>query len=109
MKTLSLLSALLLSVSINAYANGAQDNHQSAQALQVADASQVSQGVNNAKKLRFNSRRPALNQAVKNKKSYNGEDEWVAVGYKDSKASKAGQRLNRQFRSKRPHINYQFD
>lgn len=105
MKTLSLLSALLLSVSINAYANEAQSNNQP---VQIADASQATEGVNNAKKLRFNSRRPTLNQAVKNKGA-NGSDEWVGASYENERATKSSKRLNRQFRSKRPHINYQFD
>jgi len=102
MKTLSLFGALLLSVSINATA--AQGSHQPTDAMQFAG---VSHDVNNAKKLKFTSRRSALNQTVKNKK--NNSDEWIGASYQNEKSSQAGTRLNRQFRSKRPHINYQFD
>lgn len=65
--------------------------------------------VNNATKLKFTSRRAALNPAVKNKDAYQAEDQWVGATYVDEQESEAGKRLNRQFRSKRPHINYQFD
>jgi len=112
MKTLSLLSALLLSVSINAYANQGQNQtaaDQSSQVVHLADASQADQDVNNALRLKFVSRRAAQNPAVKNKDAYKADDEWVGATYIDEQESKAGKRLNRQFRSKRPHINYQFD
>ena len=110
MKTLSLLSALLLSVSINAFA--AEASSQSAvgsQKLHLADASQADADVNNALRLKFISRRAAQNPAVKNKDAYSADDEWVGATYVDEQEEKAGNRLNRQFRSKRPHINYQFD
>jgi hypothetical protein len=113
MKTLSLLSALLLSISINAYANQSQNNqsaaNQSAPAVHLAEASQADQDVNNALRLKFVSRRAAQNPAVKNKDAYNADDAWVGASFEDEKELEAGKRLNRQFRSKRPHINYQFD
>ncbi len=65
--------------------------------------------VNNATRLKFTSRRAALNPAVKNKDAYQADDEWVGATYVDEQELEAGKRLNRQFRSKRPHINYQFD
>lgn len=65
--------------------------------------------VNNATRLKFTSRRAALNPAVKNQDNYLADDEWVGATYVDEQALEAGKRLNRQFRSKRPHINYQFD
>ena len=65
--------------------------------------------VNNARKLKFTSRRAALNPAVKNQDNYLADDEWVGATYVDEQELEAGKRLNRQFRSKRPHINYQFD
>jgi hypothetical protein len=65
--------------------------------------------VNNAARLKFISRRAALNPAVKNQDNYLADDEWVGATYVDEQALEAGKRLNRQFRSKRPHINYQFD
>ncbi|MGJ8619455.1 MAG: hypothetical protein ACSHWN_03905 [Methylophilaceae bacterium] len=112
MKTLSLLSALLLSVSINAYANqesGQQAANSSEEVFHLADASQADKDVNNALRLKFISRRAAQNPAVKNKDAYSADDEWVGATYVDEQEEKAGKRLNRQFRSKRPHINYQFD
>jgi hypothetical protein len=65
--------------------------------------------INNATRLKFTSRRAALNPAVKNKDAYQADDEWVGATYVDELEADAGKRLNRQFRSKRPHINYQFD
>ncbi len=65
--------------------------------------------VNNATRLKFTSRRAALNPAVKNQDNYLADDEWVGATHVDEQALDAGKRLNRQFRSKRPHINYQFD
>lgn len=65
--------------------------------------------VNNALRLKFISRRGHQNPAVKNKDQYKADDEWVGATYVDEKESKASKRLNRQFRSKRPYINYQFD
>jgi hypothetical protein len=113
MKTLSLLSALLLTVSINAYAN--QENgqlaatNQTAAKLNLAPASQASDDVNNALRLKFISKRAAHNPAVKNKVAYNAEESWVGATYVDKQEDKASKRLNRQFTSKRPNINYQFD
>jgi hypothetical protein len=110
MKTLSLLSALLLSVSINAYAT--QGEGQAAvgtQKVYLADASQADADVNNALRLKFISRRAAQNPAVKNKDAYSADDEWVGATYVDEQEAQSSKRLNRQFRSKRPHINYQFD
>ena len=65
--------------------------------------------VNNATRLKFTSRRAALNPAVKNQDSYLADDEWVGATYVDEQELDSAKRLNRQFRSKRPHINYQFD
>lgn len=65
--------------------------------------------VNNAMRLKFMSRRGHQNPAVKNKEQYKGDDAWVGTSYADERESKASKRLNRQFRSKRPYTNYQFD
>jgi len=65
--------------------------------------------VNNALRLKFISRRGYQNPAVKNKDDYKADDAWVGATYLDERESKASKRLNRQFRSKRPHIDYQFD
>lgn len=65
--------------------------------------------VNNAMRLKFMSRRGYQNPAVKNKEPNKLNDEWVGATYVDEKEAKASKRLNRQFRSKRPHIDYQFD
>lgn len=65
--------------------------------------------VNNATRLKFTSRKAALNPAVKNQDNYLADDEWISATYVDEQALEAGKRLNRQFRSKRQHINYQFD
>ena len=65
--------------------------------------------VNNATRLQFTSRRAALNPAVKNQDNYLADDEWVGATYVDDQEFEAGKRLNRQFRSKRPNIDYQFD
>ena len=117
MKQLSLFTALMLSFAVNAYANTNQEknttmaeaNDQSAKVLHIADASQANKDVNNALRLKFISRRGYQNPAVKNKDQYKADDEWVGATYVDERESKASKRLNRQFRSKRPHINYQFD
>jgi hypothetical protein len=119
MKRLTLLSTLILGLSMNVYANANQEqnsnevaknmNDQSAHALQIAEASQAGQDVNNALRLKFISRRASQNPAVKNKDKYKADDEWVGATHVDERESKASKRLNRQFRSKRPHINYQFD
>lgn len=109
MKTLSLLSALLLTVSINAYAN--QDNGQQAASNKVhlADASQTDDVVHNATRLKFISKRAAYNPAVYNKEAYSATDNWVGATYVDEQEAKTSKRLNRQFTSKRPNMNYQFD
>lgn len=65
--------------------------------------------VNNAMRLKFMSRRGYLNPAVKNKAPKKLDDEWVGATYVDEKEAASSKRLNRQFRSRRPHINYQFD
>jgi hypothetical protein len=65
--------------------------------------------VNNALRLKFISRRGYQNPAVKNKDDYKADDAWVGATHVDERESKASKRLNRQFRSKRPHIDYQFD
>lgn len=119
MKRLTLLSTLILGFSMNVHANANQEqnsneavksiNHQSAHVLQIADASQADQDVNNALRLKFISRRASQNPAVKSKDNYKADDEWVGATYVDERESKSSKRLNRQFRSKRPHINYQFD
>lgn len=110
MKALSLLSVLLLGVSINAYADQDKSSHaqaakKSAHVIHLADASNT----NNALRLKFVSRRAVQNPAVKNKDAYKADDDWVGATYVEKRESKAAKRLNRQFRSKRPHINYQFD
>jgi hypothetical protein len=112
MKTLSLLSALLLTVSINAYAN--QDNgqqaatNQTAEKIYLADAS-ADDVVHNATRLKFISRRAAHNPAVNNKDTYKADDNWIGATYVDEQEAKTSKRLNRQFTSKRPNMNYQFD
>jgi hypothetical protein len=65
--------------------------------------------VNNALRLKFISRRGYQNPEVKNKDDYKADDAWVGATYIDERESKASKRLNRQFRSKRPYIDYQFD
>ena len=111
MKARSLLGALLLSLSINAYANTNHEtvNHQKAKVLQIAEASQVDADVNNALRLKFISRRAAQNPAVKHKDAYKADDEWVGATYIEEQKAQSAKRLNRQFRSKRPYIDYQFD
>ena len=116
MKRLPLLSVLMFGFAFNAYANQAHETNDSqvfndsqAEVLRIADASQTDQDVNNALRLKFISRRAAQNPAVKSKDEYKADDEWVGATYVDEQESKSAKRLNRQFRSKRPHINYQFD
>ncbi|MFV1922747.1 MAG: hypothetical protein ACMZ63_09100 [Methylotenera sp.] len=65
--------------------------------------------INNATRLKFTSRRAALNPTVKNQDNYLANDKWVGATYVDEQTTEAGKRLNRQFRSKRSYINYQFD
>ncbi len=109
MKKLSLLSALLLTLSIHASANAGQHNGQAAERLYFADASQADQDVNNALRLKFISRRAAHNPAVNNKDEYKADDDWQGATYVDEKESETSKRLNRQFKSKRPYINYNFE
>lgn len=105
MKTFTLLSALLLSVSINVQANPTQG----ADGLYIADATQVNEMTKKAKRHNFTSRRAAKSRAVDNKDAYNANDEWVGATYVDEGNIKAKNRVNRQFRSRRGHTNYQFD
>jgi hypothetical protein len=112
MKTLSLLSALLLTVSINAYAN--QSNGEQAATNQMAEkihlaATSADEVVHNATRLKFISRRAAHNPAVNNKDAYNADENWVGATYVDEQEANTSKRLNRQFTSKRPNMNYQFD
>lgn len=110
MTKLSLLAVLMLGASMSVSANSNQThNVDHATEIQMADASQVEQGTNNAVRLKFMSRRGYQNPAVNNKDQYKSDDEWVGATYVDEKESKASKRLNRQFRSKRPYTNYQFD
>lgn len=107
MKSLSILAALLISASVNISAHAEQP-----QGLYIADAGTATENVNNATRLKFNSRRGFRNPAVHNKDRYNADDAWEGTAYieeNEAKEEKASKRLNRQFRSKRPHIDYQFD
>lgn len=108
MKKLSLLSALMLSFAANSYAENAKTHHQSVERVSMAEASQANHEVNNALRLKFISRRAAQNPAVNNKDEYKTDD-WVDATYADEQESEASKRLNRQFKSKRPHINYHFE
>lgn len=105
MKALTLLSALLLTVSINVQANPSQ----SADGLYLADATQANEMTKKAKRHNFTSRRAVKSRAVDNKDAYNAEDDWVGATYVDEGELKAKKRINRQFRSRRGHTNYQFD
>ncbi|QVL45284.1 MAG: hypothetical protein KFB94_08530 [Methylophilaceae bacterium] len=109
MKKLSLLSALMLSFTLNAYANANHEHVNVADRLHIADASQANPDVNNALRLKFISRRAAQNPAVNNKDAQQADEEWEGATYVDEEESDASKRLNRQFKSKRPYINYQFD
>lgn len=107
MKTLSILAALLLGASVNFSAHAEQP-----QGLYIADAESVTESTNNATRLKFNSRRGYRNPAVHNKDRYKADDAWEGTAYieeQEAKEAQASKRLNRQFRSKRPHIDYQFD
>lgn len=106
MKKLSLLALLVLTVSVSTSINANEANLDESA---VADTSKANQGTNQALRLKFISRRAYQNPAVKNKKQYNADDAWVGTSYADERESKASKRLNRQFRSKRPYTNYQFD
>lgn len=109
MKKLTLLSALILGFSMNAYAETNQSqNSQSVEPLYLAEASQADD-VNNAMRLKFISRRAAQNPAVNNKDEYKADSDWQGATYVDEKESDAAKRLNRQFKSKRPYINYNFE
>lgn len=104
MKTLSILAALLLGASFNINAQAAQ-----ADGLYVADTTQLVNEQNTATRLKFTSRRGYQNPAVKNKRDYEANDAWQGATLVDEQETKSSKRLNRQFRSKRPHIDYQFD
>ena len=104
MKTLSILAALIISASINISAHAEQP-----QGLYIADAGTATESVNNATRLKFNSRRGYRNPAVDNKDQYQADDAWVGATYIQERENKASKRLNRQFRSKRGYTNYQFD
>lgn len=107
MKTLSILTALLISASINISAHAEQP-----QRLYIADAETATESVNNATRLKFNSRRGHRNPAVHNKDRYKADDAWEGTAYveeNEAKEDKASKRLNRQFRSKRGYTDYQFD
>lgn len=103
MKTLSILTAALLAASIQIPAHADQSSN-----IYVANASDQVEVENNATKLKFTSRRPQLNPAVKNKK-YEADDAWQGATDVEENASNASKRMNRQFRSRRPYIDYQFD
>jgi len=106
MTKLSLLALVMLGVSMAVSANSdqSQDLGQS-EAVQVTGTSDATQGANNAVRLKFMSRRAYQNPAVKNKKRSQAERD-SAMQEREEKARK---RLNRQFKSKRPYMNYQFD
>jgi len=106
MKTLSLLGALLLGVSINASAN---PTVQAADGIYLADATEMNQAAKKAKRHNFTSRRAAKSKAVDNKGAYNADDDWVGATYVKERNEKSKKRLNQQFRSRRGHTNYQFD
>jgi hypothetical protein len=108
MKKLTLLSALILGFSVNAYADNNTQNTQSVEPLYLAEASQADD-VNNALRLKFISRRAAHNPAVNNKDETKADTDWQGATYVDEKESDAAKRLNRQFKSKRPYINYNFE
>jgi hypothetical protein len=106
MKKLTLLSALILGFSVHAYAE--TNSTQSAEPLYLAEASQADD-VNNALRLKFISRRAAHNPAVNNKDETKADTDWQGATYVDEKESDTAKRLNRQFKSKRPYINYNFE
>lgn len=111
MKKLLLFTTLILSFTLNAYANS-NDEHAHApltDRLHIADASQANPEVNNALRLKFISRRAAQNPAVNNRDAQDADETWQGATDVDKEESEASKRLNRQFKSKRPHINYQFD
>lgn len=104
MKKLSLLAALLLGASLNIHAQSAQ-----AEGINIDDTTQLVNEQNTATRLKFTSRRGYQNPAVKNKRDYQADDAWQGATLVDEQETKSSKRLNRQFRSKRPHIDYQFD
>lgn len=77
--------------------------------IQVVEASQVERSPNNTVRLKFMSRRAYQNPAVKNKDKYKTGEKGIHATNIDERKAKASKRLNRQFRSKRPYINYQLD
>jgi len=110
MKKLTLLSALILGFSVHAYADSSYaQNTQSVEPLYLAEATQADQDVNNALRLKFISRRAAHNPAVNNKDANSADADWQGATYVDEEESDASKRLNRQFKSKRPYINYNFE
>lgn len=104
----------MLGASMSVSANSNQtDNVVSVPEIEVAEATQVEESANNAVRLKFMSRRGYRNPAVNNKDQYKAENTLngaTNIEQRESeRESKASKRLNRQFRSKRSHINYQFN
>jgi len=64
---------------------------------------------NNATRHKFVDRRTKLNGAFRNKAKNKSSDKWIATRHVEEKRLKSAKRLNRQFRGRRSHINYQFD
>ncbi len=104
MKTLSILAALVISASSHTSANAEQP-----QGLYAGDAGPVVVAQSTATRHKFNSRRGYRNPAVHNKKEYKADDAWEGATIVKERENKATKRLNRQFKSKRSHMNYQFD
>lgn len=104
MKTLSILAALVISASVNISVHAEQPQHAS-----VTNAGSIVIAQNTATRHKFNSRRSYQNPAVHNKSEYKADDAWEGATYVKETENKTAQRLNRQFTSKRPQINYQFD
>jgi len=100
--SVSLFVGLMLGASMQVYANSNQTHDA---AMQVAEAPQVKQGVNNAVRLKFLSRRGSRH-AAHSDRSQTEVEKSAEVAARETKARK---RLNRQFRSRRPYINYQFN
>jgi len=106
MKTLFILAALFISASVNISVHAEQT-----QRSYVADSGPVILAENTATRHMFNSRRGYRSPAVHNKKN-KADDTLEGAAYiqeKEAKEAKASKRLNRQFRSKRPNMNYQFN
>ncbi len=113
MKSLIIVGLLTSGLALNANANegnvkalNADTKHEN---IVLADTSQVGQDKNNALRLRFISRRPYQNQAVRNKSNYKADDAWVGATIVDVPESEVSKSLNRRFTSKRPHMKYKFD